>query len=563
MQTQQWNLQSFLNAHERATIRHFLVASWLALGVVVGGFIAASYFRLVAFPFDQAVRWYALALLLLAVPTAMAAFAATRRYVKYAAAIALAATWWSGAALVDGINQLWGVWLIAPVLTITFYDLGTTALAVLLSALGVGLQTYLNPPSTPAPEQMVQVLAGNVALIIVLGGAVAQVMSDLGRYLKALKLAADDQQQLQRLERLLSEVKVAADTVGKTGARLLQDSEEAGRQLSQRVQPQLEQMAATAAGVRGALADSHTALQRLCGAVDQVAASTQTHAAHVGNATQVVDGMNRAVGRVVELTAHVSAAARETQAAAEAGDARVQAMTRAIDDMQQVSQEASKAMDELLAISSQIGAVVTTVQAIAEQTNLLALNAAIEAARAGEAGRGFAVVAGEVRSLAERSRKATGEIGDLIKRVQVAIEGGSQAVLAGRQRTQDVVAQVQETGSALQTIRANASGTVERVHHIDRELAGLAEAVRSLVNTMMDLNALTEETAAMAQEMSGGAAEVERGGELVQQQSEISARAVAATRDAVAQLGYIVDDISRSAGELARLARDLAALARE
>ena len=112
--------------------------------------------------------------------------------------------------------------------------------------------------------------------------------------------------------------------------------------------------------------------------------------------------------------------------------------------------EASTRVDTLAGRSQEINGIVDLISGIASQTNLLALNAAIEGARAGEAGRGFAVVASEIRSLAEKTALATGDIVHKIGEIQAEIANvhayiQSQSSMAqGFSRTTEVAVEAME-----------------------------------------------------------------------------------------------------------------------
>lgn len=85
------------------------------------------------------------------------------------------------------------------------------------------------------------------------------------------------------------------------------------------------------------------------------------------------------------------------------------------------SKKTSSSMNQLSERSKEIEQIVHVISGISDQTNLLALNASIEAVHAGENGKGFAVVAEEIRKLAESTRKSTGHIDELTKKIQSEI----------------------------------------------------------------------------------------------------------------------------------------------
>lgn len=251
-----------------------------------------------------------------------------------------------------------------------------------------------------------------------------------------------------------------------------------------------------------------TAASQVNSTAVRIATGAEEVAAQAGTVATAGEEMSATSGDIAQ---NCQMAAEGAQRASQSAQNGAEVVDKTVSVMGQIAekvQESARTVESLGARSDQIGAIIGTIEDIADQTNLLALNAAIEAARAGEQGRGFAVVADEVRALAERTTRATREIGEMIKAIQNETRGAVAVMEQGVRQVETGTVEASKSGDALRDILQQINDVAMQVNQIATAAEEQTATTSEISSNMHQITQVVHDTASGAHESATAAAQL-------------------------------------------------------
>jgi len=250
-----------------------------------------------------------------------------------------------------------------------------------------------------------------------------------------------------------------------------------------------------------------TSMQQVSQSIQQIAKSVQSTSIATQNILQQVEKSQEVINSVVKSREGATEDAKHGKDLADETIDNAQKSLGALTEIKNVLSTLGPSLSYLDEANKKIGEVIDTIKDIADQTSLLSLNAAIEAARAGDAGRGFAVVAGEIRKLAEETRRSVDATQQIIKKVQEASLNtltGINSLSAKITASSEIMTNGSDSLKRLSEFTVNQSeGITKRAWAIQSSM----DIVKSLKDTIGGVAAEAEENASAVQEITSSVEE--------------------------------------------------------
>lgn len=244
--------------------------------------------------------------------------------------------------------------------------------------------------------------------------------------------------------------------------------------------------------IAGEIASSST---EIAATVEQQERTVSLQASSVSQTTTTMDELDASSRQSAEQAEASASGARQALALAENG---TQAVQQTMQGMTTLKDKVGAIADQILRLSeqtTQIGGISGLVGDLANQTNMLALNAAVEAARAGEHGKGFSVVAGEIRKLADESKKSAQKITALVADIQASINTTVMVTDEGTKTVDQGISLAQGTAETFTHVADSVNNVFLNSQQISLNVKQQAIAVRQVVEAMNAINLGARESA--------------------------------------------------------------------
>ncbi len=278
--------------------------------------------------------------------------------------------------------------------------------------------------------------------------------------------------------------------------------------------------------------ETNSASKQIALTLEHISGNAISQHKSLEESVQVIEEMAMGVNQISQSSSNASELSSKTLEEVETGNQKIDKLIKQMNTISGSVNQSSASIMTMKDHSNEIENIVNIIQQISSQTNLLALNAAIEAARAGEAGRGFAVVAGEVRKLAEQTESATGNIKELIEKINH---------------------DTNQTVSNMEIVLSDVKDGMNAVSETGEVFKNIIVAIEGVNHQIQEVSATSEEMSASTEEITASAIET----------AKIAEQAAASTKDTVNityEQNELIANITQSIRKLTIMSEQMKAL---
>lgn len=257
--------------------------------------------------------------------------------------------------------------------------------------------------------------------------------------------------------------------------------------------------------LEGCISDFASTNQSITGSAQETLEDCNRNVQFAESVYDSMDEMNGTVNVIMDNTAKMLSISQQTSRTMSGYIELLEETTGGMKEIIQSAQQTEESILSLEAGMKDVSEFANTISGITNQTNLLALNASIEAARAGEMGKGFSVVAGEVKDLAENSKKASTAIGaiihnifSLLQEVRISNQNNLDNIMRGIEKLNTVGEEAKsieklqvESGEKAQMVAVSSEDTMKHGKQVQKMVKEMQEL---LGNTQKQTRQIVQET---------------------------------------------------------------------